>query len=94
MVTNYAREAYLAVSLLLISNWRIYGKLVKDMGNIYETGQDNYHRTLPKMLNILANWQNSAGMAPRLLTGCLAFVQKWTHDVGIGTAALWVAERC
>ena len=55
MVTNYSREAYLTVSLLLRSDWRIYGKLVKDMGNIYETGQDNYHRTLPKILNTLAN---------------------------------------
>ena len=34
MVTRYAREVYLAVFLLLSCDWSIYGKSVKDMGNI------------------------------------------------------------
>ena len=42
MVKRYAREVYIAVSLLMISNWSIYGKVVDDMGHIYAMGQDKY----------------------------------------------------
>ena len=34
-VTNYTREAYLSISLLLRCDHIIYGNIIKDMGNNY-----------------------------------------------------------
>ena len=72
---NIFREAYIMVSLLLSSDQSIYGNLVKDMQNSYTLGQNNYPRTLPKMQNLLANWQNSARKTPINPTRNLSFDQ-------------------
>ena len=47
-VTNYAREAYISISLLMICDCIIYINLIKFMGNNYAMYQDKYTITLPK----------------------------------------------
>ena len=39
MVTDYAREAYLLVSLMMSCDRSVYGKLIEDMENNYTVGQ-------------------------------------------------------
>ena len=58
MVFNYASKAYLSV--------RLYGKLIKDMGNNYSMGQDSYPQTLPKMQNLLTNCLHMTRTTPVL----------------------------
>ena len=47
-VTNYAREAYISISLLMICDCIIYINLIKFMVNNYAMYQDKYTITLPK----------------------------------------------
>ena len=81
-MTRYAREIYLTASLLLSCDQSIYGKLIKYMADNYAMGQENYPWTLPKMHNLLSNWQHSARTTPIPPTGGLYFSQEPVNDEG------------
>ena len=46
------------------------------MGNNYVMEKYEYHRTIPKMQNILANWRQNAHIIARTFSGDLYFSQK------------------
>ena len=54
-ITDYDREAYLSVSLLMRHDRSIYGDLIKEMGKNYAMDQDKYLRNLPKVQKLLTN---------------------------------------
>ena len=73
--TNYTREAYLNVSLLLSCDCRIFENIIEDKGNKYAMDQDNYPRTLPKMQNLPNNWRHNDRTILRPPLGGLYFSQ-------------------
>ena len=74
-VTDYAREAYLDIRILLRCDISIYRNLIKKTSYNYATVQENYPINLPKIQNLLANWYRNTHIIPRPPLGGLSFTQ-------------------
>ena len=59
-IHSHAYLAYLTVSMLLILDSLIYGKLIKDLWKSYSLGTDQYPRTRTKIHNTIVHWRNRA----------------------------------